>query len=289
MYRIKRESSDKVVTKRCKKLRAESKEEYLNLRKVYNNLRTKVFDNTDVKNLVTECTVKAMKSETVEDNINLLLELIEFEEIEDELDLLDDMEDLDLESDNINCYSNRYDFISTTDINHMTCEQLSLMLFKELGSEAESKVVNMSVGLKIKTDLLDELKQFLLTNYADIRQELLTQKIANALALVKQHTKSSSLSLDNKGELLVWQYLSSKEVADKDITENMKYLADINSTKLGLDQMILKSTLAVYVEEVEKGNLEIPSRQLIIAVKRAISGAKQASQDTMDKAKNLTF
>ena len=184
-----------------------------------------------------------------------------------------------------NSYQSRYDFINELEYSEMTAHQLSMVLFKELGHELESKIVSMATGSIVKTRALDELKDLLVETYPNIRVEELEAKLANALAITKQKHDKSTAMLD--GNLLVYKYLGTEEKASEDELKNFSFMAKIGGDRHSLDTVILQSAFSTYKDEVAQGNLPITSNELNVAIISMINKIKPATEENKKAIQNL--
>lgn len=174
---------------------------------------------------------------------------------------------------------------NTVDYSDVSAHDLTAILFADMGSEIESEVTNMTTGLKVKLDMLDELKALLVAEFADIRPELLTAKLANALAVTKE-AKGSSLYTIN-GNLGVYNYLDTDKQVDY---TNYLFMADIEgeATKC-LDVLILESAFRSYKAQVALGTLPLLNRALTLAIAKCIKGIQEVTEDNKSKVSKLTF
>ena len=167
----------------------------------------------------------------------------------------------------------------------MSVVQLTNILFADLGSEITAQVTNMTTGLKVKLDLLDEVKQLLVSHFTDIRPEVLTARLANALALTKIAKDSALHTTD--GNLTVYDYLNTSEKAD---SKNYLFMADVTAdTTASLDILILEAAFRSYKEQIAVGALPIPERELTLAVTKAIKGICELKSDNKDKLLSMSF
>jgi len=171
------------------------------------------------------------------------------------------------------------------DYSAMTVVQLTNVLFADLGSEITAQVTNMTTGLKVKLDLLDELKQLLTANFDDVRADVLTARLANALALTKEDKGSALHTTD--GNLSVYNYLNSDVKTE---SKNYLFMADIMAdTTASLDVLILESAFRSYKEQIAVGALPIPDRALTLAVTKAIKGICALKDNNKDKLLSMSF
>ena len=276
MYRITK-NTDKVINTELAEMRLTNKDGALTIRKVYGNLKCKTVETipTTIEDLV------AMYTGTIEEfKVTIasakLLHWLAFEEIEE-------VEIPEIEIDDDIC---RFEAIENIAYEDMTAHQLSLVLFKDLGSEIETQTLSMTTGLKVKLDLLDELKDFIVKARPDTRIEVLENKLANALALVKKHTKESSLAVKD-GRLLVYEYLATKETTD---IGKLGFLAKIGGDKTKmLDVLILESAFKSYKSEMAHGNLPATSSDLNLAIVRMINGIKPVTEASKQIIDNLDW
>lgn len=281
MYRITKETRNEVNVE-LKELRSNGQVELaLNARKLFDTLKNKVWaeEPTTVQELIAQYNGQLS---TLQQTLagNVLLPVIMFEEVDVSLDL--DTDELDEDTDRFN---SRFDFINTKNIEDMNAKELALVLFKDMGTEVESSVLSMNAGLKVKLDLLDELKESLMEAHPTIRVELLQQKLANALALTKLDRGSSLVLKD--GNLAVYDYLNDSRKVD---SKNFMFLADMLGDKTqSLDILVLQSAFRSYKEEVAQGKLKPTSNELNLAIVRAISGVKPLTEDKKSLVKNIKF
>mgnify|MGYP006995574479 CR=1 FL=1 len=274
MYRI-NPTSNKVINTELAEIREVNKEEALTARKVYSNLKNKAFDviPEDGRELQESCTCTDIGSFSLIRACNTLIEFLEFEEIEEV-----EVPEIDLEE-----AKDRYAFIESTLYSDMTAHQLALVLFHDLGTEFEVQTMSMNAGLKLKLDLLDELKSHLVEKYPDIRTEVLTAKLANALAVTKLE-KGSSLAL-SEGNLAVYNYMATTKVVD---SKSFEFLAEIGGdTTKSLDILILQSAFRSYKEAVAKGDLPTTSAEFNLAVMRMSSGITETTTKSIANLDNL--
>lgn len=267
MYRINKSKSSKLVTRALVLLaKVDNKLKKL-LRKVNTNLLTKNY----LEIPATSEELLAMyngKEDITNIDASVLLGALVFEEVEVETEQEIVHTPIDM------------------DYADMTVEELTATLFNDLDKEATTSIVAMTTGLKVKLDLLDELKATVRDSFPNIRSELLTAKLANALALVKS-VKGSALNTGKDGNLTVYKYLNSK---DKIACDNFVFMADFESEDTNtLPILILEATFKSYKETVNLGLLPIPSSELVIAVTRAIKGITAVTEDNMNEVSSMTF
>lgn len=275
MYKI-NSNSNTVVNAELALLRGVNPDLALGLRKVYSHLQCKTFDElpaigSDLAKVVTN---EALLNFALTGKANTLIEWLEFEEVD-----VVDVPEITVEEDR-----DRFEFIETTKYSDMTAEQLSLVLFRDLGAEIESATQSMTTGLKLKLDLLDELKDNLRALYPDVRVEVLTEKLTKALAVTKT-LKGSSLSLTN-GTLAVYDNMGTLE--NPSDVENFKFLADFEANKTqSLDILILQSAFKAYKLAVASGELQATCQDLNLAIMKMVSGIKTTSEESKNKLQNL--
>lgn len=276
MYKI-NSTANNAVNEELALIRQVDKEQALSLRKVYSTLTCQLFpiEPTTPEELLESLDIEqgSLKARSTLIACRALFEWLTFEEVEEVPAI-----EIKLEDEN-----DRFDFIETTNYADMTPEQLSLVLFRDLGTEVEMTTQSMTTGLKLKLDMLDELKHNLVMEYPEIRTEILTTKLANALALTKLE-KGSSLDL-TEGNLSVYNYLADTRNIDG---RNFEFLAEIGGDKTkALDILILESVFKTYKEHVAKGELPATCSDLNIAIMKAIQGVKPLSTASKNKLKNL--
>jgi len=177
------------------------------------------------------------------------------------------------------------ELVVPVDYSAMTVVQLTNVLFADLGSEITSQVTNMTTGLKVKLDLLDELKQMMVASFEDVRAEVLTARLANALALTKEDKGSALHTTD--GNLSVYDYLNSDVKTE---CKNYLFMADIMADQTAsLDVLILESAFRSYKEQIAVGALPIPDRALTLAVTKAIKGICALKESNKDKLLSMSF
>ena len=278
MYKINQTKSNSAVNEWLKDVRrVGQKGAALHIRKIYSNLKTQEFTEIpeDGKTLARAYTGKASDAVAIAASEKLIgvVDFIKVDEVEvPQVMICEDVSD-------------RFAFIETTPVEEMSAHQLSLVLFKELGSEAEMRILAMQTGAKSKFDLLDELKELLVEKYPSIRQELLQQKLSNALAITKKYHGGSLALVD--GRLAVYQYINSDEVVD---SASFEFMAVIGGDKTQtLDIMVLQSAFRTYKELVAQGDLPATPNDLNIAITKAVQGVKPLDSKTKELLDNLTF
>jgi len=258
-------------------LRAEDRDFALTIRKVYNNLNCKVFTSMPYsgEDLVAYYNGNITDTDALH-ACNFIINLAGFEAHAEEVIDIPEIE-LDEETED------RFAFMDELEYSEMDAHQLSLVLLKDLGNEIESAAISMNAGLKIKLDMLDELKDHLVEMYPDVRVEVLTDKLANALAVTKLENGTSLALLD--GNLAVYKYMATTKKAD---SKNFEFLATIGGDKTqSLDILILQSVFKTYKEEVTKGTLPATSAELNLAILRTTSGAVATTKKSIDSLKGL--
>ena len=270
-YTINNEASRNAVNKSIKELRKEDMATSVMLRKVNGNLEDKVYAAVPTNSAELLAMYNGKEDITNLDATVLLMSL-EFMEVA-EVITEPTKEAIIAESAEVVAYED------------MTAAQLTARLFADLGSEITSEVVNMTTGLKVKLDMLDELKALLRTNFTDVRSEVLTARLANALALTKE-AKGSSLHTTN-GNLAVYEFINSEAKAE---SKNFLFMADILSdTTKSLDTLILDAAFKSYKAQVALGALPIAPRALTLAVTKSINGIVEVNEDNKAKIANMTF
>jgi hypothetical protein len=274
MYSINTTKSTPSVDATLKALRTEDKDLALNLRKIYTNIESATFDSIPTNSAeLLSAYVGAIDITDV--NASALLYSLEFDEISA----------VDVHTADAEVMHNIVEPAVQPSYLEMNAEQLTNVLFADLGTEITNEVVNLTTGLKVKLDMLDELKELLRTKFTDIRPEVLTSRLANALALTKDSKGSSLFTID--GNLAVYEFLNSDKKMDH---KNYLFMADIEapSTKC-LDTLILESAFRSYKAQVALGTLPIPSKQLVLACTKAINGVKEVTSSNKAKVSNMTF
>jgi len=264
-YTINTKATNPVINEELKVLRATNKALALNIRKAYNSMLNKEFTELPrtPEDLVSYMTNKNVAQFVKPAIANAIFNLIQFNE-----------EDT--------CYAQE-ETPAPLDLDTATPVQLTQVLFDDLGTEIQSQIQAMTTGLKLKLDLLDELKASLKTMYPDMQSEVLTEKLANALAVTKLKV-GSSLALKD-GSLAVYNYMNIGMVVD---SKNFEFMASLDADKTkSLDILILQSALRSYKEQVAQGNLPATSPELNLAVAKAISGIQTTSEETKAKLANL--
>jgi len=269
-YSINTKTTNATINSELKLTRATDKTAALNLRKAYNSMLNKEF--TELPQVGADL-VPYITNRNIADFIkpalaNILVELIDFTEVEcDEPAELVDQPSTDI----------------SIDVETATATELTQVLFDDLDHEIQGKITAMTTGLKLKLDLLDELKATLLDAYPDIQTEVLTAKLANALAVTKLKTGSSLSLID--GSLAVYDYMATDIDAD---SKNFEFMADIIGDKTkSLEILILQSAFKSYKEEVSRGKLPMTSAKLNLAIAKAVSGIQQTTDETKAKISNL--
>jgi len=278
-YKLTKETSTE-INDALNILRAEDRDFALTIRKVYNNLNCKVFTSMPYsgEDLVAYYNGNITDTDALH-ACNFIINLAGFEaHIEEVIDIPEI--ELDEETED------RFAFMDELEYSEMDAHQLSLVLFKDLSTELEMSILSMNTGLKMKYDLLDELKDHIKTSSlkrttalgeAPTRIEVLEGKLANVLALVKLDTGKSSLVLKD-GRLLAYEYLTDKRKTD---VGNLGYLANMREGKTNaLDVFILEATFKAYKEEVAKGTLPVTSREFNMAVAKVINGVEETTEAT---------
>jgi hypothetical protein len=138
---------------------------------------------------------------------------------------------------------------------------------------------NMTLGLKIKLELLDDLKSQLTNANKDVMDEVIESKLANALALTKEAC-GSSLSLDSNGKLQVINYiLSDKESND---SKNFEFMASLSNKTKNVEVMLLDASLRKVVE-LSKTTFSHLEPALVLEIRRRITGAKPLDDSDIEK------
>ncbi len=274
MYQITK-NSNTVINNELALIRETNKAQALSIRKVYDNLQCRDFDSipTTGADLVEAYSGTIIGFKLVI-ACNTIIEFITFEEVEEVT-----VPDIDVP----NLDEDRFAFIETTMYEDMSAHQLSMCLFRDLGTEIEMSTTSMTSGLKLKLDLLDELKSELVTLYPSVRLDALTAKLANALAVTKLE-KGSSLALD-EGNLAVYRMMTTTKTID---SKNFEFLAQIGGDKTkSLDILILQSALRTYKEEVAKGELPATPLALTSAIMKMSSGIVKTTPKSLEGLQNL--
>ena len=269
-FRINTTTTNPAVDSVLKELRTEDKELALNLRKIYTNLESAEFNSIPTSSdELLQAYVGTMDISGI--NASPLLYSIEFDEVTaNEAHTADNLVDEPTKEPN---------YLD------MSAEELTQVLFDDLGTEITNEVVNMTTGLKVKLDMLDELKALLREQFSDIRPEVLTSRLANALALTKEAKDSSLHTTD--GNLAVYEFLNNDKKVDH---KNYLFMADIEAeaTKC-LDTLILESAFRSYKAQVAMGTLPVPPKKLVLSCTKAIKGIKQVTASNKAKVSNMTF
>lgn len=268
-------TSAKSINSLLKELRKTDKPLALIARKVFTNLKNKEFD---VQPAVSKDLAQAYNGKEKSVSVSLacskIFSSITFDEIDEEIIV----PEICIEE-----VPQRFAFIAETAYEDMTAYELSLCLFKDLGTEKEVEISNLNTGLKIKLDMLDQLKEALVVKYPSIRVELLEEKLANALAVTKLE-KSSSLALF-EGNLAVYGHLATTKTVD---STNFKFLAEIGGDKTKtLDILILQSAFKTYKEFVALGDLPQTDNNFNLAVMAMVQGVKPVSEKNKENLNNL--
>lgn len=269
-YTINTKATNPVINEELKVLRATNKDLALNIRKAYNSMLNKEFTELPQtpEDLVPYMTNKNVAQFVKPAIANVIFNLIQF----NEEDACCAQEEAPVE-------------VTTAplDLSTATPAQLTQILFDDLGTEIQSQIQAMTTSLKLKLDLLDELKASLKELYPDMQSEVLTEKLANALAVTKLKV-GSSLAL-REGSLAVYDYMNTDLVVD---SKNFEFMASLDADKTkSLDILILQSAFRSYKEQVAQGNLPATSPELNLAIAKAISGIQTTSEDTKAKLANL--
>jgi len=168
MFRITKETSTN-INELLASLRETDKDSALMARKVFGNIKTKEY--SEVPATAKELTEYYNGKESqlsVLGACSRILESLMFIEIIEES--TQDIEVPEIEVSEIED-TERFSFIANTAYADMTAHELTLVMFRDIGTEEEIKIVNMNTGLKLKLDLLDNLKDELVINHPNIRVE----------------------------------------------------------------------------------------------------------------------
>jgi len=270
MYVISEESS-KIVNSELKDMREYQKDIALTIRKVYSNLKKKEWQEEprDTLDLINAYSGK-LGILQIETGCDYLIKWLTFEYIEDiEVPVVhfDDTEEDEVSKE----YSS------------MDASELAEVLFRMMGTEVKKSITAMTTGLKIKLNMLDELKQVLLDSYPNIRIDVLEEKIAKALALVKLD-KGSSLAVED-GNLCLYKYLKNDRTID---SSNYVFLAKIGGDKTKtLDALILQSAFRSYKDGLSKGTVKDLGNEFNLSVVHCINGIKPVSKESLEAIKDL--
>jgi len=270
-YVINTKATNGVVNEELKVLRATDKQLALNIRKAYNSMLNKEF--TELPQ-VPEDLVQYMTNKNVAQFVkpaiaNAIFNLIQFSE-EDDCCTEEVKTPVEVAT-------------APLDLDTVTPAQLTQVLFDDLGTEIQAQIQAMTTGLKLKLDLLDELKAVLKDTYPDMQSEVLTEKLANALAVTKMKV-GSSLAL-KEGSLTVYDYMKTDIVTD---SKNFEFMASLDADKTkSLEILILQSAFRSYKEQVAQGNLPATAPELNLAIAKAISGIQQTTEATKAKLADL--
>ena len=277
MYRI-IETSDVKVNQGLDTLRETNNKLALKVRKLYSNVKNKMIETADANGIIGAYNGKILSDIEVLIASAVLVNLLDFE---DRLENLDDLDLIETDSNN----SNRYEFMEYKEYSEMNPRELCLVLYKDLGTEIENSINSMTSGLKVKLDMLDEIKELLINNYPDVREELLEAKLANALALTKEKYGSSLATVE--GNLALYDMLSSDKVTD---SKNFQFLAKIGADKTAeLDILILQSAFKSYKEHIIRGELPVTPNELNLAITKIVTGVKPVTEENKNKILNLKF
>lgn len=275
-------------------LRLEGKKDLaLSITKVYGNIKKHTFNGTTVKDVLASYTGKVVSGLAASVAIGIMLNVLIFDEVEVSPEL--SVEVVETETTSVDedivvpeiqvdtSYQSRYSFINTMDYSEMTAQQLTLVLFKELGQELEAKITSMQTGSKVKLDMLDELKSHLVNLYPEVRIEKLEEKLANALAVTKLKAGTSLAVVD--GNLAVYGHMNTGLTLD---SSNFEFMATIGGdTTKALDILILQSAFKTYKEEVSNGNLPMTSNELNLAISKTVTGVEPVKKSSLEAIKNL--
>jgi len=269
-YTINTSATNPVINEELKVLRATNKDLALSIRKAYNSMLNKEFTELPATpdDLVPYMTNKHVAQFVKPAIANVVFNLIQFE-AEDAC-----CTDTELPVE-----------VTTTPLTLETASviQLTQLLFDDLGTEIQAQIQAMTTGLKLKLDLLDELKATLVSTYPDMQNEVLTNKLAIALAVTKLKI-GSSLALKD-GSLAVYDYMNTDTTVD---AKNFEFMASIGGDKTkSLEILILQSAFRSYKEQVAQGNLPATAPELNLAIAKAISGIQATSEETKAKLANL--
>jgi hypothetical protein len=146
-----------------------------------------------------------------------------------------------------------------------------LVRVNNLLTDDETKTLsNMTLGLKIKLELLDDLKSQLVAANKDVMDEIIEDKLATALALTKE-SHGSSLALDGNGKLQVVNYiLSDKESND---AKNFQFMASLSNKTKNVEVMLLDASLRKVVE-LSRTTFSHLEPALVLEIRRRVTGAK---------------
>jgi hypothetical protein len=169
--------------------------------------------------------------------------------------------------------------MSQKDYNQMDNAELLEEVNCLLTDDEVKTLSNMTLGLKIKLELLDDLKSQLTNANKDVMPEIIENKLANGLALTKE-SHGSSLALDSNGKLQVINYiLSDRESKDVD---SFTFLASLSSRAKSVEVMLLDASLRKVVE-LSKTTFSHLEPSLVLEIKRRISGAKKIDDSDVVK------
>lgn len=164
--------------------------------------------------------------------------------------------------------------------NYSTFSNTELLgeLSKLLTPEEISDIEIMNINIQPSVKELNNLKRMLLSTHLDKSIEYKESALAKALVRTKMAT-GSSLSLDSNGKLLVMKYFNSDIKPDKKLLENFKFMASLSNTNdVDLEIMIIKSAFK-QILTLSGSILKELSADLIIEVKRRITGIQPVSEN----------
>jgi len=164
----------------------------------------------------------------------------------------------------------------------MTDIELISLVTEKLSPEQIAEINNLSIGLKPKADMLDEVKKTLTKKYPDIREELVELKLAKALALAKKLYQSSLHIVD--GHLAVIKTIHMDDELDK-LNEkeykNFLFMANLKQSVNTLEVMVLEQGLRK-VMSISSNILLDLEPELIVEIKKRINGEKPLPDNALD-------
>ncbi len=162
---------------------------------------------------------------------------------------------------------------------HLTNNELLFEIGQLLTDEQNTTVANMTIGLQVKLVELDRIKESLVVANPNVAQEVLEDKLANALALAKLNF-GSSLAVDPVTQKLA---VISMFLSDKVVDHDSFYYERTSSLDVvdrDLEVMLIDATFRkiVNLSETTFDNLE---PEMVLEIKRRISGIKSVDSDDM--------
>ena len=161
---------------------------------------------------------------------------------------------------------------------NLSNSELLIALNTMLTTKQIETIGKMTIGLNLKLIELDKFKDSLIRVNKDVALEAIQDRLANALAVVKDET-GSSLSLQANGKLnIIGKFLTDKAGTD---AKNFMFMASMVTEHRDMELMLINATFQKIIE-LSDTMFDNLTPDMVLEVKRRVTGIK--SVDASDDA-----